>query len=185
MPETLLSSNRLSSTVAPVPPLTPPARLLMGPGPSNPDPRVLAAMSANLVGHLDPYFVDVMDQTMRALRRVFQTENHHTLPISGTGSSGLEAILTNVLQPGENALICVGGYFGLRLAELARRTGANRSAQEVPLGHGEIDWAQYLAVLEEIEYHGWLTIEREGGGNRVADVAAGIDFLGAFVGHPV
>ena len=68
------------------PPLSPPERFLMGPGPSNPDPRVLAAMGANPVGHLDPYFVELMDQTMGALRSVFRTDNHHTLPISATGS---------------------------------------------------------------------------------------------------
>jgi sugar phosphate isomerase/epimerase len=66
----------------------------------------------------------------------------------------------------------------------ARRASASRSAQEVPLGHGNVDWAHYLGVLEEIEYHGWLTVERECGGNRVADVGAGIGFLGRLVGSP-
>ena len=87
------------------PPLNPPERLLMGPGPSNPDPRVLAAMGANPVGHLDPYFVELMDQTMGALRGVYRTENHHTLPISGTGSAGLEAIMLNLLEPGDSAVV--------------------------------------------------------------------------------
>jgi alanine-glyoxylate transaminase/serine-glyoxylate transaminase/serine-pyruvate transaminase len=97
----------------------------MGPGPSNPDPRVLAAMGANPVGHLDPYFVELMDQTMDSLRRVFQTANHHTLPISGTGSAGLEAIMLNLLEPGDSAVVAINGYFGQRLAELARRSGAD------------------------------------------------------------
>jgi alanine-glyoxylate transaminase/serine-glyoxylate transaminase/serine-pyruvate transaminase len=120
-------------TAAP-PPLRPPVRLLMGPGPSNPDPRVLAAMTANPVGHLDPYFIEVMDQTMDALRRVFGTANHHTIPISGTGSAGLEAILLNLLEPGDEALVVVNGYFGQRLAELARRAGARVRTLEQPPG---------------------------------------------------
>lgn len=116
------------------PPLSPPERLLMGPGPGNPDPRVLAAMAANPVGHLDPYFVELMDQTMDALRRVFRTANHHTLPISGTGSAGLEAIILNLLEPGDDAVVVVNGYFGGRVAELARRSGAEVRTVEVESG---------------------------------------------------
>ena len=133
--------------VAP-PPLNPPERLLMGPGPSNPDPRVLAAMTANPVGHLDPYFVELMDQTMGALRGVFGTQNHHTLPISATGSAGLETIMLNLLEPGDSAVVGVIGYFGERLAEMARRAGAD--VRTVEAGPGEIiDPARLAAVLEE------------------------------------
>jgi len=95
-------------------PIDPPERLLMGPGPSNPDPRVLTAMTANPVGHLDPYFVKVMDETMDALRKVYRTTNHHTIPISA-----------NLLEPGDNAVVVVNGYFGARMAEMARRAGAD------------------------------------------------------------
>jgi alanine-glyoxylate transaminase/serine-glyoxylate transaminase/serine-pyruvate transaminase len=117
-------------------PLDPPERLLMGPGPSNPDPRVLKAMTANPVGHLDPYFVHLMDETMGALRRVYRTENHHTIPISATGSAGLESITLNLLEPGDSAVVAVNGYFGLRLAEMARRAGADvRTIESAP---GEI-----------------------------------------------
>ena len=119
----------------PVPPkLDPPERLLMGPGPSNPDPRVLAAMGANPVGHLDPYFVELMDQTMGALRGLYQTHNHHTLPISATGSAGLETIMLNLLEPGDSAVVAVMGYFGERLAEMARRAGADVRTIEVASG---------------------------------------------------
>lgn len=130
------------------PPLAPPERLLMGPGPSNPDPRVLAAMGANPVGHLDPYFVELMDQTMGALRHVYRTSAHHTLPISGTGSAGLEAIMMNVLEPGDSAIVCVMGYFGQRLAELARRAGADvRTVEAAP---GDIvDAAEVERLLAE------------------------------------
>ena len=117
-----------------IPPLDPPERLLMGPGPSNPDPRVLAAMSKRLVGHLDPYFVELMDQAMGALREVYRTANHHTLPISATGSGGLEAIMMNRLEPGDGAVVCITGYFGQRLAELAARAGADVRVLEVPPG---------------------------------------------------
>ena len=119
--------------VAPAP-LNPPERLLMGPGPSNPDPRVLAAMGLNPIGHLDPYFVETMNQTMEALRRVFRTRNHHTVPISATGSAGLETIMLNLLEPGDSAIVGVMGYFGQRLAEMARRAGADVRTVEVPPG---------------------------------------------------
>ena len=108
----------------------------MGPGPSNPDPRVLAAMTANPVGHLDPYFVALMDQTMGALRRVFRTTGHHTIPVSGTGSAGLEAIMLNLLEPGDSAIVAVNGYFGARIAELGRRAGAE--VRTIETGPGEI-----------------------------------------------
>jgi len=132
----------------PPPPLNPPERLLMGPGPSNPDPRVLAAMGANPVGHLDPYFVELMDQTMGALRGVYRTQNHHTLPISATGSAGLETIMMNLLEEGDSAVVAITGYFGQRLAEMARRSGAD--VRTVEVGPGEIvDPAKIAATLEE------------------------------------
>jgi len=93
-------------------------------------------MTANPVGHLDPYFVELMDQTMEALRKVFRTVNHHTIPISGTGSAGLEAIMMNLLESGDEAVVVINGYFGQRLAELARRAGASvRTVESAP---GEI-----------------------------------------------
>jgi alanine-glyoxylate transaminase/serine-glyoxylate transaminase/serine-pyruvate transaminase len=128
--------------------LNPPERLLMGPGPSNPDPRVLAAMSASTVGHLDPYFVSVMDETMTGLRRVFRTENHHTLPISGTGSAGLETIMMNLLEPGDSAVVVMIGHFGHRLAELARRSGADVRTIEAPPGE-IVDPEDVAAMLAE------------------------------------
>jgi alanine-glyoxylate transaminase/serine-glyoxylate transaminase/serine-pyruvate transaminase len=137
-----------TARVSAPPPLNPPERLLMGPGPSNPDPRVLAAMGKNPVGHLDPYFVELMDQTMGALRHVYRTQNHHTLPISATGSAGLETIMMNLLEPGDSAVVAVVGYFGQRLAEMARRAGADVRVVEV--GPGEVvDPAQIDAALNE------------------------------------
>ncbi|HEX9633097.1 MAG TPA: alanine--glyoxylate aminotransferase family protein [Gemmatimonadales bacterium] len=114
--------------------LTPPSRLLLGPGPSNPAPEVSTAMAAPLVGHLDPYFLEVMDETMADLRTVFGTTNHHTIPMSGTGTAGLEAIMFNLLEPGDEAVVGVIGYFGQRLVELAQRAGARVRRIEAPLG---------------------------------------------------
>ena len=138
----------MTTRAAAPPPLNPPERLLMGPGPSNPDPRVLAAMGANPVGHLDPYFVDLMDETMGALRAVFRTANHHTLPISGTGSAGLEAIMMNLLEPGDSAVVGVNGYFGQRVAELCRRAGADVRTIEAQPGE-VIDPADVAKALAE------------------------------------
>jgi alanine-glyoxylate transaminase/serine-glyoxylate transaminase/serine-pyruvate transaminase len=91
-------------------------------------------MGLNPVGHLDPYFVETMNQTMQALRGVFRTSNHHTVPISATGSAGLETIMLNLLEPGDSAIVGVMGYFGQRLAEMARRAGADVRTVEVPPG---------------------------------------------------
>ena len=133
MTDTATMPNRTITAAAPAP-LDPPERLLMGPGPSNPDPRVLAAMGLNPIGHLDPYFVETMNQTMEALRGVYRTRNHHTVPISATGSAGLETIMLNLLEPGDSAIVAVMGYFGHRLAEMARRAGADVRTVEVAPG---------------------------------------------------
>jgi len=112
----------------------PPPRLLFGPGPSNVEPAVTRALAAPLVGHLDPYFLEVMDETMRDLRSVFRTASHHTIPMSGTGSAGLETIMLNLLEPGDEAIVGVIGYFGQRLAEMTGRAGAVVRTIEAPLG---------------------------------------------------
>jgi len=91
-------------------------------------------MAAPLVGHLDPYFLQVMDETMADLRTIFETSNHHTIPMSGTGTAGLEAIMFNLLEPGDEAVVGVIGYFGQRLVELAERAGARVRRIEAPLG---------------------------------------------------
>ncbi|MBI3948826.1 MAG: alanine--glyoxylate aminotransferase family protein [Armatimonadetes bacterium] len=104
--------------------LRPPERVLMGPGPSDVDPRVLRAMSTPLVGHLDPAFLACMDDTMALLRTVFQTQNRFTIPVSATGSAGMEAAFVNVIEPGETAVIGVNGVFGERMCDVAGRCGA-------------------------------------------------------------
>lgn len=111
-----------------------PTRLLLGPGPSMVDPRILSAMITPIVGHLDPLFINLMDQIKTMLQSVFITKNQLTIPISGTGSAGMEAAIANLIEPNDNVLICINGYFGERLAEMARRYRANVNTIRVPWG---------------------------------------------------
>lgn len=110
------------------------ARILLGPGPSMVPPRVLRAMAHPLVGHLDPQFIQLMDEVQALLRFVFQTENPLTIPLSGTGSAGMEAALCNFVEPGDSVLIGVSGYFGERLCDMAKRYGATVRRLERPWG---------------------------------------------------
>ena len=96
-----------------------PERLLLGPGPSNAHPSVLEAMSRPLVGHLDPEFIALLDRVKDGLRRLFGTTNAMTLPLSATGSAGMEAALVNLLEPGDSIVVGVNGVFGGRMAEVA------------------------------------------------------------------
>src|SRR5258706_11063811 len=100
-------------------------RLLLGPGPAHPYPEAVAPLTRPVLGHLDPEFLALLDQTMDRLRSVFRTENSLTLPISGTGSAGMEACFVNLLEPGDTAIVGANGVFGDRMCEVARRTGAD------------------------------------------------------------
>jgi alanine-glyoxylate transaminase/serine-glyoxylate transaminase/serine-pyruvate transaminase len=110
------------------------SRVLLGPGPSMVDPRVLRVMAAPVVGHLDPQFIQVMDDVQALLRYAFQTKNEITLPISGTGSAGMEAAVCNFIEPGDKMLVGVCGYFGERIAEMGSRYGAEVHLIERPWG---------------------------------------------------
>lgn len=103
---------------------TAPQRVLMGPGPSDVSDRVLRALSQRTVGHLDPSFIQLMDEIKSLLQYVFQTRNALTIPVSAPGSSGMETCFMNLLEPGEEVLVCINGVFGMRMAEVATRTGA-------------------------------------------------------------
>ena len=109
-------------------------RVLMGPGPSDVPARVLEALCRPTIGHLDPVFLRVLDETQAMLRQVFGTENALTLPMSATGSAGMETCFVNLLEPGDHALICRNGVFGGRMAEVARRCGAEVTLVEAPWG---------------------------------------------------
>lgn len=111
-----------------------PPRLLLGPGPSNAHPRVLQALSMRQVGHLDPAFVQLMNEVQGLLRYAWQTDNPLTIPVSGTGSAAMEATLANLVEPGDTVLVGVNGYFGLRLVDMAERYGAMVAAMERPWG---------------------------------------------------
>jgi len=109
-------------------------RLLLGPGPSPVTDRIRQAMARPTVGHLDPRFLELMDDVNDRLRQVFGTENELTFPVSGTGSAGMEAALVNLLEPGDLAIVGVNGVFGTRLAEMARRMGAEVVTVEAEWG---------------------------------------------------
>ncbi|MCP3915189.1 MAG: alanine--glyoxylate aminotransferase family protein [bacterium] len=115
-------------------PLVPPARTLCGPGPSDVAPSVLSALARPTLGHLDPEFLRVMDEVRTMLRAVFRTENELTMPMSGTGSAGMETCLVNLIEPGDAVLVGVHGVFGTRMAEVARRAGANVTVVEQEWG---------------------------------------------------
>ncbi|MEW6113359.1 MAG: alanine--glyoxylate aminotransferase family protein [Thermodesulfobacteriota bacterium] len=114
--------------------LTVPPRLLLGPGPSNVHPRVRQAMAMNEIGHLDPFFINLMNEVQELLRYVWQTDNRFTIPVSGTGSAAMEATLANCVEPGDVVLIGVNGYFGERLCDMASRYGADVRRMEKPWG---------------------------------------------------
>ena len=103
--------------------LDPGQTVLMGPGPSDVHPRVLQAMAAPCIGHLDPYFLSVMDQTQQLLRFLFQTQNALTIPVSGTGSAGMECCFVNLVEPGDEVVVCVNGVFGTRMCDIVNRIG--------------------------------------------------------------
>jgi alanine-glyoxylate transaminase/serine-glyoxylate transaminase/serine-pyruvate transaminase len=121
-------------------------RVLMGPGPGNPYPEVAAAFARPVVGHLDPDFLAVLDETGERLRRVFRTENALTFPVSGTGSAGMEAAFVNVVTPGDEVVVGVNGMFGERMCEVAARAGARVTRVEA-------DWGRPLDPQALLDAH--------------------------------
>jgi alanine-glyoxylate transaminase/serine-glyoxylate transaminase/serine-pyruvate transaminase len=150
-----------------------PARLLLGPGPSNVHPHVYRAMMAPVIGYLDPQFLQLLDDTQRPLRALFRSENDMTIAVSGTGTAGMEAAVYNVVEPGDTVIVALNGFFGDRIAQMVDRCGAtvapieadwgriiepeqveealkaNPSAKLVALVHGETSTG-ILQPLEEI-----------------------------------
>ena len=125
-------------------------RMLMGPGPSDVNPRVLQAMARPTVGHLDPQFLEVLNEVRDMLKQVFQTRNELTLAVSGTGSAGMETCVVNLIEPGDKLLVCLAGVFGQRMKDVAERAGAQVTAINVP-------WGQVFTteqVAEAIRAHG-------------------------------
>lgn len=152
------------------PELVPPVRTLLGPGPSDMHPRVLQALAKGTVGHLDPYYLEVMNRLQQMLRRVFRTENEMTMAISGTGSAGMETAVVNLVEPGDQMIVCVNGVFGGRMADVAQRAGAHVVKIERPWGEtfSPADLYEALAktkpkvvgiVLAETSTGAWQPIE--------------------------
>ncbi len=114
--------------------LNPSRRLLMGPGPSDAHPRVLRAMSTPLLGHLDPEFLALMEESKTLLRSVFGTTNELTIPVSATGSAGMEAAFVNVIEPGDDVIVCINGVFGERMSDIVGRCGAHLTRVDADWG---------------------------------------------------
>lgn len=114
--------------------LNPRARILMGPGPSDINPRVLKALATPLIGHLDPQFIQIMDEVMEMTRQLFQTKNQVTSVISATGSAGMETCLVNLLERGDTAIVCVNGVFGGRMCDIVERCGSKLIRIDAPWG---------------------------------------------------
>ena len=127
--------------------LNPNTRILMGPGPSDAHPRVLKAMSTPLIGHLDPDFLEIMDDIKIMVQKTFQTENQLTFVVSAPGSAGMETCLVNLLEPGDEALVCVHGVFGNRMSDIVERCGAKLIRVDAPWGEA-IDPEQVREALK-------------------------------------
>ena len=123
--------------------LQPPRRVLLGPGPSPVEDRILQAMAAPILGHLDPIFLQCMDDVQALLRYVFETQNRVTIPISATGSAGMEAALVNSIEPGDQVIVCINGVFGQRMLDIVERAGGKPIVIEAAWGE-----AFKLDVLE-------------------------------------
>jgi len=116
------------------PQTNPAERILLGPGPSTVPARVLRALGAPTLGHLDPQYLAIMDETCEFLRQVFRTKNALTFPVSGTGMAGMECIAVNLIEPGDEVIVCVNGVFGTRMKDVMERCGATVHAVEATWG---------------------------------------------------
>ena len=131
-----------------LPPISPSERLLCGPGPSNVDPAALEAMQKPMLGHLDPELHEILLDVVDMLRRVYRAQGGLVLPLQATGTSGMEAGLANLVEPGETVIVGSSGYFGARIAEIARRCGAE--VVEVSADWGEhVPNERLLAALDD------------------------------------
>ncbi|MGE3242010.1 MAG: alanine--glyoxylate aminotransferase family protein [Pirellulales bacterium] len=177
-------------------PVNPPQRILLGPGPSDVNPRVLAALAKPTVGHLDPYYLKIMDELQSMLRSLFRTTNRMTMAISGTGSAGQEATVANLVEPGDRVLICINGVFGGRLADMAERAGGEVTKIERPWGEvftvAEIKEALarvkpriVAIVLAETSTGAWQPIEEIAAAVRDAGAMLILDTVTALGGIPV
>src|SRR5947208_7719492 len=131
---TLLAEGHVKVSQENLPELNPSYRLLLGPGPCNVDPRILRMASAPQLGHLDPELFAILEETADMLRWIFQTKNEMTLCVSGSGFSGAEAVLTNLLEEGDTIISGSLGFFSGQIVEISQRAGANVVNLETELG---------------------------------------------------
>lgn len=144
--------------------LNPPRRLLFGPGPSQVDPRVYAAMGQPIVGHLDPFFFEVSTAIRESLKKVFGTANEFTLPISATGSGGMETCVANFVEPGSKFVVFANGFFADRMSEMGRRQGAEVVRCERPWGEGfDANEAREFILREKPQAVGFVHAETSTG----------------------
>src|SRR6185369_12771509 len=129
------------------PSVFPSERVLLGPGPSPVSQRVLRALGAPTLGHLDPQYLAIMDETCEMLRQVSRTTNALTFPVSGTGMAGMECVATNLIEPGDEVIVCVNGVFGGRMKDVMERCGAKVHTVEAAWGD-VITLDQVAAVLD-------------------------------------
>jgi len=174
----------------------PPKRILLGPGPSPVDDRVLSAMAAPLLGHLDPLFLQCMDDVQSLLRYVFETENRVTIPISATGSAGMEAALVNVIEPGDEVVVCINGVFGERMRDIVERAGGKAITVEAAWGEA-IDANKIEAALKSSQPRALALVHAETSTGVLQDLsglgdlahASGalfiVDAVTSLGGHPV
>ncbi|MEB3176953.1 MAG: alanine--glyoxylate aminotransferase family protein [Synechococcus sp.] len=130
-------------------PIATPDRLLLGPGPSNADPRVLSAIARPPLSHLDPLYLELMNEVQEMLRYVWQTNNRFTIPVSGTGSAAMEATIANCVEAGDTVVVGVIGYFGKRLIDMCGRYGAKVVEISAPWGEA----LSFEAIKDAVEQH--------------------------------
>jgi len=130
--------------------LNPSLRTLMTPGPVEAEPRVLRAMTIPIIGQFDPEFLEIMDETMELIRKTFQTKNHWAYPVDGTSRSGLEAVLTSIIEPGDKVLVPIFGRFGHLLAEIVYRSGADYKTIECEWGQA-FDQDEIIAEIKKMK----------------------------------
>ena len=130
--------------------IDPPARILMGAGPSDSPARVLSAMAAPCVGYLDPYLFARMDEIQDLLRAVIGTSNSVTFPLSATGGAGMETTFVNLLEPGDKVIVCVNGFFGARMCDIAERLGCDVMRLDTEWGRA-VDPEQVRAAFKQTQ----------------------------------
>ena len=174
----------------------PPKRILLGPGPSPVDDRVLSAMAAPVLGHLDPLFLRCMDDVQALLRYVFETENRVTIPISATGSAGMEAALVNVIEPGDHVVVCINGIFGERMRDIIERAGGKPLVVEAKWGKA-VDVNKIEAALKSNQPRALALVHAETSTGVLQDLSGLaemahardalliVDAVTSLAGHPV